>query len=318
MHRAKIASGGRFHREQRDHLKEMILNHVAQAACGLVKRTALSNSEALRERDLDAGHIVAIPDGLKKRVGKTEIENVHDRFLAQKVIDAEDRVFRKNRMCNLVQFLCRGKIAAKWLFDNHPCMLRQVRCAESPDHRFEERGRNRQVIRRSPRLAQRSFDRCKSGRILVVPAHILEQRQQALQRALVIHTAGSLDAIRNTPVQAIRTPLGECNADYRDRKNAALHHGIERRENHLVGEIAGDAEKNQRIGLRTGHAVPPPLPACICWRAPTAAAELNIDGSVPAGSATTTFPCSCGTARSTCWWNYREPILIHPPTRARE
>lgn len=90
VHCTKIPPSGRFHGEESDDLEQMILDYVTQAACGLVKGAALPYAETLREGDLDAGHVVTIPDRLKEGIGKAEIENIHDRFPPEEVIDAED------------------------------------------------------------------------------------------------------------------------------------------------------------------------------------------------------------------------------------
>jgi hypothetical protein len=42
------------------------------------------------EGDLDAGHVIAVPDRLKKRIRNTKVEDIHDRFLSEEVIDPED------------------------------------------------------------------------------------------------------------------------------------------------------------------------------------------------------------------------------------
>src|SRR5262249_10030947 len=87
VHRSKTAIRWRLHREQRDDLKQVILNDIAQASCGLVKGASPLYAEVLRERDLHAGNEIAIPDRLEKGVRKAKVEDVHDRFLGEEVID---------------------------------------------------------------------------------------------------------------------------------------------------------------------------------------------------------------------------------------
>src|SRR6185369_5969219 len=45
-------------------------------------------------------------------------------------------------------------------------------------------------------------------------------------------------------------------ADDGDREHAAPGHGVERGEDLLVGEVAGDAEEHQRVGAYDAHDVP--------------------------------------------------------------
>ncbi len=92
-----VSSVGRwFHGEQRHDLEKVILDYVAQTSSRLVERTAALDAKVFRKRDLYAGDVVAVPDRLEERVGKAEIQNVHDRFLAKEVIDAEYRIFDKH------------------------------------------------------------------------------------------------------------------------------------------------------------------------------------------------------------------------------
>ncbi len=85
----------------------MVLDHVTQTACGFVKSAAILYAEILRQSDPDTGHVIAVPDRLQERIGEAKIEDVHDRFFAEEVIDAENRAFRKYRLRHAVQ-LTRG------------------------------------------------------------------------------------------------------------------------------------------------------------------------------------------------------------------
>ena len=71
--------------------------------------------------------------------------------------------------------------------------------------------------------------------------------------APVIDAARALYTVRHTLVQAFRTPLREGDADYRDFQRASFRHGIKSREDHLVGEIAGDTEDYQRVRMGSSH-----------------------------------------------------------------
>ena len=85
-----------------------------------------------------------------------------------------------------------------------------------------------------------------------------------MESALVIEPARSLDAVGHASVQTIETPLGEGDADYRDLEDITLHHGIECREDHLVGEIAGYTEEHQRVGTGARHQARPFLAVVFC------------------------------------------------------
>src|SRR5262249_47250271 len=89
--RLAISAHGRFHRQVRDDLQQVVLHHVAYAADAIVKRAATLYAELLGHRDLYAFDVPAIPDRLEDLVGETEVEQIADRRLAQVMIDAEDR-----------------------------------------------------------------------------------------------------------------------------------------------------------------------------------------------------------------------------------
>ena len=91
----EAAVGRRLHRKQRDNLKQMVLNDIAQAAGGLVESRPHLNAETLRERDLYARDEVPVPDRLQEGVGKAKVDEVHDRCLAQERINAENCVLRE-------------------------------------------------------------------------------------------------------------------------------------------------------------------------------------------------------------------------------
>ena len=74
-----------------------------------------------------------------------------------------------------------------------------------------------------------------------------------VQGALVIDPARSLDAVLHAIAQMRQTPLREGDADDRDFQGASFRHRIERREDHLVGEIARHAEEHQRVRMGGGH-----------------------------------------------------------------
>src|SRR5665811_2386926 len=93
--------------------------------------------EQFGDGGLDAGDVVAVPDRFQERVREPEVQQVHDLFLAEEVIDAEDRVLREDRTHDAVQLTGRGEIAPERLLHDDPPVTGQLRCAESRDHRRE-------------------------------------------------------------------------------------------------------------------------------------------------------------------------------------
>ena len=250
MHRGIALVGRWLHREQRDDLEQVVLDHVAQTARAFVEAAALADAEALGHRHLNAGDVVAVPDRLEKRVRESEIEDVHDRLLSEIVVDAEDRRFREYRMRDRAELDGGREIAAEGLFDDEAGMLAEPIDAQARDDRREQRRRYRQVIRRAPCFTERALQRAKCRRILVVAAHVTQQRSQAIECRLVVDRGFTAHALANAPLHFLRGPLGRCDADDRHRQRTAFHHGIEGREDLPAGEVAGEAEDDQCIGTR--------------------------------------------------------------------
>ena len=90
----RVPQRGRFHRRERHHLHEVVLDHVAQRADAVVvARTAL-DAERLGDGDLDLVDVVGAQHRLDEPVREPEHEDVLHRLLAEEVVDAEDLVSR--------------------------------------------------------------------------------------------------------------------------------------------------------------------------------------------------------------------------------
>ena len=88
--RLRLERPRRLHREERQNLEQMVLQHVADGAGLLVVRSPALHAERLGDRDLQVVDGVAVPHTLEERVGEAENQDVLDRFLAQEVVDPED------------------------------------------------------------------------------------------------------------------------------------------------------------------------------------------------------------------------------------
>ena len=98
----------------------MVLDHVPDRAGLLVEGAARPHVERLGHRDLDARHVIAIPDRLEERVGEAEVEQVLDRLLAEVVVDAEDRRLGEHLVDRRVQCPRRREVASERLLEDDP------------------------------------------------------------------------------------------------------------------------------------------------------------------------------------------------------
>ena len=250
LHGSETLVRGRLHRQQRHDLEQMVLDDVAQAAGRLVKAAALFNAEVLRHRDLHAGDILAVPDRLEKRIGEAEIQDVHDRFFAQVMVDPKDRRFRKDTTRDRLERDGRGQVATERLFDNDAGVAREPRCAQAANHRPEQVGGNGQVVRRVLRGCQRLLEQLEGLRIPVVAAHVAQQRQHALERRSIVDRALGQEAVVHALSQHLDGQRLRCDANHGYRHQPPLDQGIQGRKDLLARQIARASEHHQRVRLR--------------------------------------------------------------------
>ena len=101
-----IRSDGRFHREMRDDLQQVVLHDVANRADFLVELTAAADAEGFGHRHLHVIDVVAVPDRLEERIREAEVKQVLHRLLAEIVVDAIDGALR--RSCDAALRSARG------------------------------------------------------------------------------------------------------------------------------------------------------------------------------------------------------------------
>ena len=81
----------RLHRDQREHLEQVVLDDVAQRADRVVEAAAVLDAEVLGHRDLHASRRNwRFQTGSRSDVGEAQVEDVHHRLLAEEVVDPQD------------------------------------------------------------------------------------------------------------------------------------------------------------------------------------------------------------------------------------
>ena len=110
----------RLHRHQRQQLEQMVGNHVAQRAGGVIEAAAMADAEFFIDGNLDMVDMIAIPDRLEHPVGKAQHQDVLDGFLAEIVIDPVNLLLVDELEQFSVQRFRRGEISAERLFDHEP------------------------------------------------------------------------------------------------------------------------------------------------------------------------------------------------------
>ena len=157
-------------------------------------------------------------------------------------------------MQRAVERLRRGQVAAERLLHHDPRAVRAAGLLQVLRHHTEQFGRDRQVVQRPLRLAQRLLQPLERGRVVVVAVDVAQLRRQLRERRLVDGAALLLcrlrQAVVRTLAQLLHAPARMRHADDRQVQSVMQHHRLQCRKDLLVGQVAGGAEKDQ--GIRAG------------------------------------------------------------------
>src|SRR6266550_1628434 len=138
-----------LHRNQRDHLKHVVLDHVADHAGFVVITAAALNANGLGVGDLDVIDVLAVPERLENTVGKPKHQQVLNSFFAEVMIDAINLVLFKNSSQFVVQCAGALEIVTKWFLndDARPAgsRLGETEFAQFAGDRPEKFRRSREV-----------------------------------------------------------------------------------------------------------------------------------------------------------------------------
>ena len=120
--------GWRFHGDEAEELKEMVLDHVSQGAGGVVVAAAAAfHAEIFRAGDLDVIDVSGIPIGFEDGVGEAQDHDVLGGFLAQIMVDAVGVLFGERVGDGFVEAAGGGEVFAEGFLadDAGPLALRR-------------------------------------------------------------------------------------------------------------------------------------------------------------------------------------------------
>ena len=182
--RSRPRTDGCLHREEGEHLQEVVLHHVAQRSHRVVERPAVVHAEVLGHRDLYRSDMVAVPHRFEERIGEPEEEHVEDRLLPQEVIDTQDLVLRQHLMEFDIEGACRLEVVTEGLLYHDGRVLGQSRLSEPRHHPPEKERRNLQIEERSRRTVQQGGQRlvrCGIGDVALEVGESLRQPHLGLR-----------------------------------------------------------------------------------------------------------------------------------------
>ena len=96
-------------------------------------------------------------------------------------------------------------------------------------------------------IAELLPDGLEGRRVLVVAVHVTEQRGELGEGRRVHPTPVLLQAVLGAGLQLIEPPARLGHADHRHVQVSALQHGLQRRKDLLVGQIAGGPEEDEGV-----------------------------------------------------------------------
>src|SRR5438445_3679437 len=112
-------------------------------------------------------------------------------------------------------------------------------------NRTKQRGRDRQIVRRSLSAVDFLAERLEGRRVCIVAVDIPQQTAQLLE-SRSIDSAVFLEAVERPGSELVEVPASLGNADDRYIEMAAFEHRLQRGKDFLVGQIARCAEEDQR------------------------------------------------------------------------
>src|SRR5207249_5877246 len=174
-------------------------------------------------RDLHIRDIVAVPDRLKKSVGKAEIQQILDRFLAEEMIDAADSRFGEELVDRTVQRLRGYKVAAEGFFDNDASSFCAARFGQTFCYGCKHAWRYREIMQWPLSITEHLAESHVRGLIPVISIDVLQTRRK-FSESVDLKPAMLLDTFASAIFQLIQIPTGLCHSDDRHIKVTTLDH----------------------------------------------------------------------------------------------
>ena len=238
----------RIHRHRGNDLEQVVDHDVAQRPHRVIEVAAVLDAEALGHGDLHRRDVVAVPHRLEDRVGEAEVEDLLDPELAQEVVDAVQLGFVQVFVEVARQRPRRVEVMPERLLDHDAAAaLHKLGLREPGYHHLEQRGWDLQVEDGVGGVAQRRGHGPVGGAVVEIAAHVGQPRGEPLPDRVVNRLAGGLDGLERVLAQMIVGPVLHRHADDRAVQQAPLVEPIQRTQGHLAGEVAGDAEDDERI-----------------------------------------------------------------------
>ena len=134
-----------LHRDQREQLEQVVLEHVTGGADGVVEGGPGADADVLGHGDLHRVDVLGVPQRLEQVVREPQRQDVLDRLLAQVVVDPEHVLAGEDVVDQVVERLGRGQVVAERLLHHHAApaaglvVVRHAGAGELLEHHRERR-----------------------------------------------------------------------------------------------------------------------------------------------------------------------------------
>ncbi len=246
--RLGVGGARRFHHEEGEDLEHVVLDHVAQTAHRVVEGAAVRDVEVLGEGDLHVVHVGAVPDRREQCVGEPGDHQALHRTVAEEVVHAQQMGVVEVGG-ELVLELPRGvQVVAERLLHHQPGVPVEALGGQRPGDLGEQRRRDRQVVRHEAAPGHRLAQPREGAGVGEVPGDDGQVRREPGEDLLVDVRALGGDRRPRVPPQGVVVPVGGRHPDDGHGELAGLGEPVQRGQQHLLGEVAGDAEEHQDVG----------------------------------------------------------------------
>ena len=165
------------------------------------------------------------------------------------MIDPEDRRLGEDVEQRPIERARRFEVVAERLLHDHPRILRDPRTAELIDDGDEQARRDREIVER-PRGGSECLSELLEGPwIVVVAVDVAKPLRELGEGGGVDSSAELLEAVARAGTELLEPPARLGDADDGHLEATGFGEGLERGEDHLVGEIPGRSEEDQRVRI---------------------------------------------------------------------
>src|ERR1700758_4204320 len=199
----------------------MILKHIANGSRFLVKLSSAANSKFLSHGDLHTLHIVAVPDGLKKRISEPEVKQIPHSLFAQIVVNPKNSRLWKDLMKCRIQHPGRSQVPTERFFHDDSGTVSTIRLPQTLCDNSEQARRNCEIVRGVSRISEHLPQSGKRGWIAVIAIDVIELPDELREDGVIQPASLRQNTAPSAFQELIKGPSGVCDPNYRNSQRSA-------------------------------------------------------------------------------------------------